>query len=99
MPSPREERLVGELGEYASLSRLAEVTGLPAGTLYQLRREGRLVRLGTRVSVRARTAARPAPSSAARPTRSRTGRTMPPTWQNRTARWLSTAAFPAVCWE
>lgn len=53
MPSPREERLVGELGEYAPISRLTEVTGLPAGTLYQLRREGRLVRLGTRVSVRA----------------------------------------------
>ncbi len=28
-----------------------------------------------------------------------TGRTMPPTWQNRTARWPSTAAFPAACWE
>lgn len=53
MPSPREERLVGELGEYASLSRLAEVTGLPASALYQLRREGKLVRLGTRASVRA----------------------------------------------
>ena len=38
-------------------------------------------------------------SSAARPTRSRPGRTMPPTWQNRTARWPSTAAFPAACWE
>ena len=51
--SEREKRLVDACGEYASIPQLAKETGLPASTLYQLRREGKLVRLGTRVSVRA----------------------------------------------
>lgn len=51
--SEREGRLVAACGEYASIAKLASASGVPATRLYAMSRSGALIKLGSKVSVRA----------------------------------------------
>lgn len=51
--SEREKRLVDACGEYASIAKLASSSGVPATRLYKMNRSGALIKLGSKVSVRA----------------------------------------------
>lgn len=53
MSSEREKRLVDVCGEYASIAKLASSSGVPATRLYEMSRSGALIKLGSKVSVRA----------------------------------------------
>lgn len=53
MSSEREKRLVDACGEYASIAKLASSSGVPATRLYEMSRSGALIKLGSKVSVRA----------------------------------------------